>query len=69
MTKRKIKNHPPSQRWKKYTTTTEKLERAPTCPKCGPGIFLARHNNRHYCGKCHYVQMKEQQTPPPTKSL
>ncbi|EAS04972.1 ubiquitin-40S ribosomal protein S27a (macronuclear) [Tetrahymena thermophila SB210] len=23
------------------------------CPKCGPGIFMAKHYDRHYCGKCH----------------
>lgn len=24
-----------------------------SCPKCGPGIFMAKHYDRHYCGKCH----------------
>ena len=23
------------------------------CPSCGPGIFMATHFNRVYCGKCH----------------
>lgn len=23
------------------------------CPNCGPGIFMATHFNRVYCGKCH----------------
>lgn len=23
------------------------------CPQCGPGIFMATHFNRVYCGKCH----------------
>ena len=23
------------------------------CPKCGPGIFMAKHFDRYYCGKCH----------------
>ena len=23
------------------------------CEKCGPGTFMAKHANRHYCGKCH----------------
>lgn len=23
------------------------------CPDCGPGIFMATHFNRVYCGKCH----------------
>lgn len=25
------------------------------CPQCGPGIFMATHFNRVYCGKCHLV--------------
>mmetsp|Transcript_15760 Transcript_15760/g.2616 ORF Transcript_15760/g.2616 Transcript_15760/m.2616 type:complete len:90 (-) Transcript_15760:31-300(-) len=23
------------------------------CEKCGPGVFMAKHFDRHYCGKCH----------------
>ena len=23
------------------------------CPQCGPGYFMAKHYDRHYCGKCH----------------
>jgi ubiquitin-small subunit ribosomal protein S27Ae len=23
------------------------------CEKCGPGTFMAKHANRHYCGTCH----------------
>lgn len=23
------------------------------CEKCGAGTFMAKHFNRHYCGKCH----------------
>merc|ERR1712146_719684 len=22
------------------------------CPNCGPGVFMAIHYNRYYCGKC-----------------
>ena len=28
------------------------------CPKCGPGVWLAEHNDRHSCGKCGYYQKK-----------
>jgi len=28
------------------------------CPKCGPGVFLAQHNNRDSCGKCGYTEFK-----------
>ena len=27
-----------------------------TCPKCGPGSFLANHKNRKTCGKCGYTE-------------
>ena len=38
------------------------------CPKCGPAVFLAEHNNRFSCGKCGYTEFKggvkkEPQTP------
>mgnify|MGYP002783749222 FL=1 len=23
------------------------------CPQCGPSIFMAKHTDRHYCGRCH----------------
>ena len=29
-----------------------------TCPKCGPGVFLAEHKDRLTCGKCGYTEKK-----------
>lgn len=29
------------------------------CPKCGPGVFLAEHDNRHSCGKCGYTEFRK----------
>lgn len=29
-----------------------------TCPKCGPGVFLAEHKDRYTCGKCGYTAFK-----------
>ena len=29
-----------------------------TCPKCGPGYFLAEHSNRVCCGKCGYTEFR-----------
>lgn len=40
-----------------YTISSGKLERKNrTCPKCGPGVFLGKHEERVVCGKCHYVE-------------
>ena len=53
---KKLKAHKPSERWKKYKITGNKIERAKTCPKCGPGMFLAVHKDRLTCGSCKYVE-------------
>jgi len=29
-----------------------------TCPKCGPGVFMANHKDRWTCGKCKYSERK-----------
>ena len=56
MAKKKVKNKKPSQKWKKYKISGDKLERERSCPKCGPGVFLAKHKDRYYCGSCHYSE-------------
>jgi len=55
MTKKKVKNKAPSQKWKKYEIKEGKVERKQSCPKCGAGIFLAQHKDRSVCGKCGYT--------------
>lgn len=30
-----------------------------TCPKCGPGVFMAEHKDRFTCGKCGYTEFKK----------
>ncbi|MFH1400245.1 MAG: 30S ribosomal protein S27ae [Nanoarchaeota archaeon] len=27
-----------------------------SCPKCGQGIFMAKHQGRSTCGKCGYME-------------
>lgn len=29
------------------------------CPRCGPGVFLAEHENRYSCGNCKYTEIKK----------
>lgn len=42
-----------------YNTKGDALARThKTCPKCGPGTFLAEHANRRSCGKCGYMESK-----------
>ncbi len=59
MSKDKPKNKVPSKRWLKYKISGNKIERKPSCPKCGPGMFMADHKDRLYCGSCHYMETKK----------
>lgn len=59
MAEKKPKNKTPSKKYSKYTISSGKLERAKTCPKCGPGIFLGIHKDRTHCGKCGYTEFNK----------
>ncbi len=49
-----------SARYKNYAVSSGKLERKnTTCPKCGPGVFMAEHKNRKTCGNCGYMEVKK----------
>ncbi len=54
--KKKPRNKPTSKKYTKYKIEGDKIIRQQTCPRCGPGIFLMKANNRTYCGKCHYSE-------------
>lgn len=43
-----------------YEIESEKLTRKRRfCPRCGPGVFLAEHQDRFSCGKCGYTEIKK----------
>jgi small subunit ribosomal protein S27Ae len=43
-----------------YKVEGDKVTRTkPVCPKCGPGVFMATHDNRVSCGKCGYTEFKK----------
>ncbi len=49
-----------------YNTKGDALVRThKSCPKCGPGTFLAEHPNRRSCGKCGYSESKAPSAPSP----
>lgn len=54
--KKPHKNKPTS---KKYNHYKDGKKSKKTCPRCGPGTFLAEHKGRVYCGKCHYTEFTE----------
>jgi len=57
MAKKKRKKKLTSKLNNNYAVSGDKLERKnKTCPKCGQGVFLAKHKDRLTCGKCHYME-------------
>ena len=57
MAKKKVKQKKPSKRWEHYKISEGKIERKNKfCPKCGEGIFMAKHKDRIVCGTCNYVE-------------
>ncbi len=34
-----------------------------SCPKCGPGTYLAEHTDRRSCGRCGYSESKAPPKP------
>ena len=47
----------PTKVYKYYKVSGEKVEKsARFCPKCGTGVFMAKHSNRYVCGNCHYTE-------------
>jgi len=54
--KKPHKNKPTSEKYKHYKIDGDKITRKKSCPRCGPGVFLADHKTRLYCGKCHYTE-------------
>jgi small subunit ribosomal protein S27Ae len=48
-------------RWNLFQKSGDKLERKNrSCPKCGNGVFMAKHDNRSTCGNCHYTEFSKQ---------
>jgi small subunit ribosomal protein S27Ae len=54
-----------------YAIEEDKLNRIRRdCPRCGKGVFMAQHNDRHTCGKCGFTEFthKEQSKKSSKKS-
>lgn len=57
--KKQHKNKPTSKKWKFYSVEGDNIKRERNCPRCGPGVFLAKSSGRLYCGKCSYTEFLE----------
>jgi small subunit ribosomal protein S27Ae len=48
-----------------YEVSGESVKRKrKSCPRCGPGAWLAEHKGRLYCGKCGYTEFEKRQEAP-----
>ncbi len=47
----------PKGRWELYDTSGGLKRKNKSCPKCGEGTFMAKHKDRHTCGKCNYSEI------------
>ena len=57
--KKPKKKKPAHKISKVYDVSGDALKRKnKTCPKCGPGTFMASHKDRWTCGKCRYTEKK-----------
>jgi len=55
--KKPHRNKPTSKKYKMYKIEGDKIvSKQKSCPRCGPGVFLMKTNNRLYCGRCHYTE-------------
>lgn len=44
-----------------YKIEGDKVTRLrPTCERCGPGYFMANHQDRYTCGHCGFTRYKHQ---------
>lgn len=69
--KKTHKNKPTGKKYAHYNISGDEVKKDKTCPRCGPGTFLADHKTRVTCGKCHYTEfvgksdktLQEEKTP------
>ena len=58
--KKEVKERPASKKYTHYKVEGDTITRtSKTCPKCGPGVFMAKHDSgkkRLTCGRCGYTE-------------
>lgn len=53
----KKEKKPKSKKASVYDVSDDSSKRKnKVCPKCGPGVFMAKHDKRSHCGKCGFTE-------------
>jgi len=56
MAKKPKKTTRPSNVYKFFEGAKSKNK---SCPKCGAGVYMAKHKNRDSCGKCGFTEFNK----------
>ena len=48
-----------SKKWQIYEVGDTLNRKRKSCPKCGPGVYMAKHPNRVSCGSCGYTEFEK----------
>jgi len=59
MAKKTKKKSVRAKKSERYETKDGLKRKNKFCPKCGSGVFMANHKDRHFCGKCSYTEWKD----------
>jgi len=60
--KKDRKKKPGSHKYQHYEAKGDKVERKQKfCPKCGVGVFMAKHKDRETCGQCGYTEFNRKE--------
>ena len=55
--KKPHKNKPLGKKYEHYKIDGSTIKRDASCPRCGMGVFLAKHTDgRLHCGRCNYTE-------------
>ena len=52
------KKRKPKKSVKPHTLYEGSKPKNKSCPKCGKGVFMAKHADRLTCGKCGYTEFE-----------
>ncbi|MBW2967977.1 30S ribosomal protein S27ae [Candidatus Woesearchaeota archaeon] len=62
MAKKKKGEKKTSKKYAMYEVSGNELKKKnKECPKCGGGVFMAKHKDRLTCGKCHYTEFTKKE--------
>jgi len=69
MAKKEKKKKQNKGRWELYDSAGGLKRKNKSCPKCGSSVFMAKHKDRHTCGKCSYSEIISKKSEEKSESV